>query len=146
MHGAPDFATPASGVRSASLLHHSARARTMAFYAGQLNITGDLHDTYISTRRAARGIVWVNGNNLGRYWESKGPQVCGGLSMKSCARVSKRHNKALTYVLIHLPQHALYVPAGYLRLGRNDITVLELAQETAGQSMRLSTRRKPDLH
>jgi hypothetical protein len=118
----------------------------MSFYAGQLNITGDLHDTFISTRRAARGIVWVNGYNLGRYWESKGPQVCGDLLMKSCGRVSKRHNKDLTYVPIHLLQHALYVPASYLRFGRNDITVLELAQDTAGQSMRLSTRREPDLH
>jgi beta-galactosidase len=41
-------------------------------------------------------VVWINGFNLGRYWEAKGPQ------------------------------RTLYVPAPLLKTGRNELVVLEL--------------------
>jgi len=42
--------------------------------------------------------MWVNGFNLGRYWESKGPQ------------------------------HAFFAPASYLKSGSNEVIILELDQ------------------
>ena len=36
----------------------------------ELNETGD---TYIDMSKYAKGVVWVNGHNLGRYW-NRGPQ------------------------------------------------------------------------
>ncbi|WP_448630524.1 hypothetical protein [Cellulomonas soli] len=32
------------------------------------------HDLFVSTRTWGKGVVWVNGTSLGRYW-SKGPQT-----------------------------------------------------------------------
>ena len=43
-----------------------------------------------------RGLAWVNGHNVGRYWTTKGPQ------------------------------QALFVPGVWLRAGENEIVVLEL--------------------
>jgi beta-galactosidase GanA len=42
------------------------------FFKGdfKLSVTGD---TYIDVSKWKKGIVWVNGHNLGRYWEI-GPQ------------------------------------------------------------------------
>jgi hypothetical protein len=53
-------------------------------------------DTYLVTRGWGKGSVWVNGFNLGRFWEAEGPQ------------------------------HALYLPAPLLRPGANELIVLEL--------------------
>jgi beta-galactosidase len=56
-----------------SQLTFSARPKTgPAFYrsAFQLNAVGD---TYLDMRGWGKGIVWVNGHNLGRYWRI-GPQ------------------------------------------------------------------------
>ena len=52
-------------------------------------------DSYLDMRPWGKGVVWVNGHHLGRYW------AIG-------------------------PQQTLYVPAEWLRKGRNDVTVLEL--------------------
>ena len=54
-------------------------------------------DTYLDMTEYTKGIVWVNGNNLGRYWNIG-------------------------------PQHSLYCPASFLRIGRNEIVVLDLHQ------------------
>ncbi|KPJ15058.1 Beta-galactosidase, partial [Papilio machaon] len=55
-----------------------------------------LLDTYLDTTGWGKGYVWINGNNLGRYWPGVGPQV------------------------------TLYVPGVWLRTGDNTISVLEL--------------------
>jgi beta-galactosidase len=52
-------------------------------------------DTYLDMSHCGKGVVWVNGHNLGRYW-SVGPQ------------------------------QTLYLPAEWLKKGRNDIVVFEL--------------------
>ena len=65
------------------------------FYRGQLQIN-DVHDTYLDTRGLSKGLIWVNGHNLGRFWETRGPQ------------------------------HTLYVPAPYLRRGANEVVILDL--------------------
>jgi len=66
------------------------------FRRGKLNITGDPKDTYLDTRGLEKGVIFINGFNLGRYWESAGPQ------------------------------HALFVPAPLLQEGENEVIVLEL--------------------
>ena len=55
----------------------------------------DLHDLFLSTEGWGKGVVWINGLNLGRFW-GRGPQS------------------------------TLYVPASVLRVGKNEIVVLEL--------------------
>jgi hypothetical protein len=73
----------------------SGRPAAPRFYRGQLQIN-DVHDTYLDTRGLSKGFIWVNGRNLGRYWETRGPQ------------------------------HTLYVPAPYLRRGANEVVILDL--------------------
>jgi hypothetical protein len=55
-----------------------------------------VHDTYLDTRGLSKGIIWVNGRNLGRFWETRGPQ------------------------------HTLYLPAPFLKRGVNEVVVLDL--------------------
>jgi beta-galactosidase len=43
-----------------------------AFYRGTFQLQ-ELGDTYLDMRGWGKGIVWVNGHNLGRYWHI-GPQ------------------------------------------------------------------------
>jgi len=58
----------------------------------------DPADTYLDMSNWRKGVVWINGHNLGRYW-SVGPQ------------------------------QTLYIPAEWLRKGKNRIQVLELTKE-----------------
>jgi hypothetical protein len=66
-----------------------------AFFRGNLAITGEPTDTYLSVCGFTIGTFWINGRHLGRYWESKGPQ------------------------------HAFYVPAALLKTGQNEIIIFE---------------------
>lgn len=84
------------------------------FYFGELRIDGAACDTYVRPENFTKGIVWVNGFNLGRFWEPEGPQ------------------------------HSLYVPAPYLRSGRNTITILELEQGRADCTIEFDDRQ--DFH
>jgi beta-galactosidase len=52
-------------------------------------------DTYLDTRGIGKGMVWVNGQPLGRFWATT-------------------------------PQHSLYLPASWLKKGRNEIVVFDL--------------------
>lgn len=51
-------------------------------------------DAFLDMREFGKGVVWVNGHNLGRYWNIG-------------------------------PQQTLYVPAPWLKIGRNTIAVFE---------------------
>jgi hypothetical protein len=42
------------------------------FFKGEFDL-GTLGDTYIDMSQWEKGVVWINGNNLGRYW-NVGPQ------------------------------------------------------------------------
>lgn len=53
-------------------------------------------DTFFNPTGFLKGVVFVNGFNLGRYWPTAGPQV------------------------------TLYVPSPILQSGKNNITVIEL--------------------
>lgn len=72
-----------------------------AFFRGTLAVDGEPCDTYLRTGGFEHGSVWINGFNLGRYWNSKGPQK------------------------------TLYVPAPLLRSGENEIVVLEYDSVTS---------------
>lgn len=61
---------------------------------GAFNLT-KVADTYLDMRKWGKGVVWINGHNLGRYWHVG-------------------------------PQQTIYVPAEWLKVGKNSIEVLEL--------------------
>ncbi len=77
--------------------HSSNNSRFPAFYTFSLEVSGSSSagDTWISTRSFKKGVVFVNGRNLGRYWEERSSQ------------------------------HSLYVPACFLKPGQNSIVVFE---------------------
>ncbi|XP_037999107.1 beta-galactosidase-1-like protein isoform X1 [Motacilla alba alba] len=68
-----------------------------AFYTGTFETPGIAWDTFVKFPGWSKGLLWINGFNLGRYWTSRGPQ------------------------------QTLFVPGSVLHAGRpNNITVLEL--------------------
>eukprot|EP01025_Chloroclados_australasicus_P060191 TRINITY_DN7700_c2_g1_i1.p1 TRINITY_DN7700_c2_g1~~TRINITY_DN7700_c2_g1_i1.p1 ORF type:complete len:665 (+),score=51.01 TRINITY_DN7700_c2_g1_i1:194-2188(+) len=69
------------------------------FLKGSFNISQneEIVDTYVNVAKWNKGIVWINGFNLGRYWSHLGPQ------------------------------YTLYVPKYVLKKGVNEIIVLELS-------------------
>lgn len=71
-----------------------------SIYYGQLEIKSqaDIADTYLDMSGWGKGIVFVNGENLGRYWPLVGPQI------------------------------TLYVPSPILQVGSNRIVVVEYQQ------------------
>ena len=68
---------------------------TPRFYRGTLRVEGTPCDTFLRPGGFHKGFVMVNGFNLGRYWNDKGPQ------------------------------RALYLPAPILHEGENEIIVFE---------------------
>jgi beta-galactosidase len=85
--GIPLDAPPARGFRTAAV-------SAPAFYRGNFTLA-ETGDTYLDMSAWGKGYVWVNGRNLGRYWNAG-------------------------------PQQALFVPAGWLRPGANEVVVLDL--------------------
>ena len=65
------------------------------FLRGELNIEGEPCDTFIKLDGFTKGFVCINGINIGRYFNTEGPQK------------------------------TLYVPAPFLRSGANEIVVFE---------------------
>eukprot|EP00727_Mastigamoeba_balamuthi_P001470 m51a1_g1132 putative beta-galactosidase (692) ;mRNA; r:216471-219371 len=70
-------------------------ARSPAFYRGSFTIAGEPTDTFFQSSSWTKGIIWINGVNIGRFWPAKGPQV------------------------------NLYIPAPLLRSGLNEVVVFE---------------------
>ncbi|XP_015601851.1 beta-galactosidase isoform X2 [Cephus cinctus] len=66
------------------------------FLKGEFTIEGKPLDTFLDTTGWGKGVAYINGHNLGRYWPLAGPQM------------------------------TLYVPAPYLRRGQNELILLEL--------------------
>ncbi|NXE02239.1 BGAL galactosidase, partial [Chaetorhynchus papuensis] len=68
-----------------------------AFYTGTFETPGIAWDTFVKFPGWSKGLLWINGFNLGRYWTRRGPQ------------------------------QTLFVPGSVLHVGHpNNITVLEL--------------------
>lgn len=78
--------------------------------AGAFTLT-EVNDTYLDMRKWGKGVVWINGHNLGRYWSIG-------------------------------PQQTIYVPAEWLKVGRNEVVVLELLETS---QKKLQTLAKPIL-
>lgn len=81
--------------RVASAKSHLKSGPTL-FYAEFILKSEDLADTYLDPTGWGKGIVFINGFNLGRYWPLVGPQI------------------------------TVYVPKEVLRVGTNKIAMLEL--------------------
>ncbi|XP_029157571.1 beta-galactosidase-like [Nylanderia fulva] len=79
------------------------------FLRGRFTITGQPLDTYLDTTGWGKGVAFVNGRNLGRYWPLVGPQI------------------------------TLYVPATYLRTGENELILLELEYVSPTRKMKFQS-------
>lgn len=79
------------------------------FYRGYFTVTGQPLDTFLDTTGWGKGIAFVNGHNLGRYWPSVGPQI------------------------------TLYVPAPYLLEGDNELILLEFEYASLTRKMKFQT-------
>lgn len=66
-----------------------------ALFYGELNIEGAVADTWWHTAGWGKGVLFVNGFNLGRYWPLAGPQM------------------------------TMYIPSALLRPGSNTFVILE---------------------
>jgi len=77
-----------------------------AFYKMELVIDADNHkDTFVNMEQWTKGVVWVNGINLGRYWAEEGPAT------------------------------TLYLPAPFLQVGTNEIIVFEEVKSAPTRSL-----------
>ncbi|XP_017762867.1 PREDICTED: beta-galactosidase [Eufriesea mexicana] len=74
---------------------------------GGFTISDQPMDTYLNTAGWGKGVAFVNGRNLGRYWPLVGPQI------------------------------TLYVPAAFLRTGDNELVLIELEYVPNSKRMRL---------
>lgn len=79
------------------------------FLRGRFTITGQPLDTFLDTTGWGKGVAFVNGHNLGRYWPLIGPQI------------------------------TLYVPAPYLRTGENELILLELEYVSQTRKMKFQS-------
>ncbi|EFN73255.1 Beta-galactosidase [Camponotus floridanus] len=79
------------------------------FLRGRFTITGQPLDTFLDPTGWGKGVAFVNGHNLGRYWPLVGPQI------------------------------TLYVPAPYLRTGENELILLELEYISQTRKMKFQS-------
>jgi beta-galactosidase len=98
---------PLSPSTLASLSFTPAIASSMpAFYQGSF-LALPAADTFVYLAGWDKGYVWINGYNLGRFWQSQGPQM------------------------------TLFVPAAVVQEGTNTITILEFNQAPANLTVQL---------
>lgn len=79
------------------------------FYEGILEVTQP-SDTFMSFRGWSKGVAFVNGFNLGRFWPSRGPQC------------------------------TLYIPGPLLRPGENKLIILELESSNSVHTVDFTDR------
>lgn len=84
----------ATGARSAPRPADTTGAGIPTLYRGSFTLDS-VGDSYLDLRGWGKGIVFVNGHNLGRYWDLIGPQ------------------------------RTLYLPGPWLKVGQNDIAIFE---------------------
>ncbi|MEJ2883268.1 glycoside hydrolase family 35 protein [Pedobacter sp. GR22-6] len=104
------FKFPFTEVQSLKFKSAAQADGTPVLKKGNFNLN-QVADTYLDMRKWGKGMVWVNGKNLGRYWEIG-------------------------------PQQTLYLPAEWLKRGKNEIVVLELNKP---EQKTLSSLAKPIL-
>lgn len=88
-------------------LKNGVLSRGPVILRGTFTITGDPLDTYLNPSDWGKGVAFINGHNLGRYWPTVGPQI------------------------------TLYVPAPFLRTGENELVLVELEYVPNSRKMKL---------
>ncbi|XP_018496684.1 beta-galactosidase-1-like protein [Galendromus occidentalis] len=63
-----------SRIRGATKGPRARPTEGFGIYAGFFVITESICDTYLKLNGFTKGYVWLNGNHLGRYWTTEGPQ------------------------------------------------------------------------
>lgn len=89
------YPLPLDNISLIEYKHESGDVKTASFLKGTLKIEGEPHDTFMRLDGFTKGVVFVNGFNIGRYYNPAGPQK------------------------------TLYVPAPMLKKGDNEIVVFE---------------------
>ena len=89
------YPLPLDNISLLEYKHESGDVKTASFLKGTLKIEGEPHDTFMRLDGFTKGVVFVNGFNIGRYYNPAGPQK------------------------------TLYVPAPMLKKGDNEIVVFE---------------------
>lgn len=89
------YPLPLDNISLLKYKHESGDVKTASFLKGTLKIRGEPHDTFMRLDGFTKGVIFVNGFNIGRYYNPAGPQK------------------------------TLYVPAPMLKKGDNEIVVFE---------------------
>lgn len=89
------YPLPLDNISLLEYKRESGDVKTASFLKGTLKIEGEPHDTFMRLDGFTKGVVFVNGFNIGRYYNPAGPQK------------------------------TLYVPAPMLKKGDNEIVVFE---------------------
>lgn len=89
------YPLPLDNISLLEYKHESGDVKIASFLKGTLKIEGEPHDTFMRLDGFTKGVIFVNGFNIGRYYNPAGPQK------------------------------TLYVPAPMLKKGDNEIVVFE---------------------
>ncbi len=89
------YPLPLDNISSLEFSNKIGEVNIASFLKGMLKIDGEPHDTFIRLDGFTKGVVFVNGFNIGRYFNPAGPQK------------------------------TLYIPAPMLKNGDNEIVVFE---------------------
>lgn len=82
---------------------------------GQFTIHGRPADTWVNLSKFDKGVIFVNGRNIGRYWPVAGPQ---------------KH---------------LYVPSVFLKSGQNEMIIFEVSAMPGAGELFVDLVDKPDV-
>ncbi len=64
---------PLDAIEKLTAKEYGTQENAPVFYKGAFEISGEKHDTFIDMQGFTKGCVFINGFNLGRYW-NEGPQ------------------------------------------------------------------------
>jgi beta-galactosidase len=101
------YSLPFNDIAAVSFKTKAKAGNTPVVKKGSFNLT-EVADTYLDMAQWGKGMIWVNGHNLGKYWEVG-------------------------------PQQTLYLPAEWLKKGKNDIVIVELLKPEQSRLHSLKT-------
>lgn len=89
------YSLPFDNIKSVNLNKASGSTSNVPVLKKGYLTLDEVADTYLDFSAWGKGVVWINGHNLGKYWEIG-------------------------------PQQTVYVPAEWLKKGKNEVVVFEL--------------------
>lgn len=101
---------PLTNISFIESLQPSGNIKYPMFFSGRFEVQPKRWDSYLDMRQWSKGVVFVNGYNLGRYWSEVGPQ------------------------------YSLFVPLEFLKVGTNRITIFELTKAPDNFAVKFVTR------